>query len=352
MQTVWDLETPVVTVDLGTVEHNIRRMQDYCDTHQVKLRPHIKTHKSPLIAKMQLEAGAHGITCQKLGEAELFAEAGFDDIFIPYNLLGGKKLARLMALSRNTRIKVAADSTQVVQGIAEAAHAAGLEIPVMVECDTGAHRTGVGSPQEALELGQTMDSLPGTRFAGLMVFPTNVTTCPPFLEEALSLFQGAGIPVETVSGGGTPQAWDTHKVPQITEHRPGTYIYNDRNTVESGAMGYDECAMRIRFTVVSRPEDRCILDGGSKSLAMDPLRGGKSEYGYLVEYPDAAIFQLSEEHANVDLSRCAKKPAIGEIVTVIPNHTCVVNNLHHQIVGIRGEQVETIWPVAARDRSQ
>lgn len=361
---VEDLETPVVTIDLGVMETNISKMQAYCDRHGIRFRPHIKTHKTPEIAALQRAAGARGITCQKLGEAEIFADAGFDDIFIPYNLIGGAKLKRLMALERKVRangdalqqaragkVSVAVDSVAVAGGIAETAQGAGREIPLLIECDTGAGRTGVQTPAEALELAQWIDRAPGVRFAGLMTFPTLPESTPAFLAEALSLLAASGLEAETVSGGGTPQTWTAHTIPQLNEHRAGTYVFNDANTLAAGTATIDECAMRVLMTVVSRPtENRAILDGGSKTLSADRLLWKDPSYGVIVEYPRAVLYAYSEEHANADLSSCAEKPSVGERVTVIPNHCCTVSNLHDQLLGVREGQVVKTWNVAARGR--
>ncbi|MEE8435083.1 MAG: alanine racemase [bacterium] len=354
-----DLETPVVTIDLGMMKANISKMQAYCDRHGIRFRPHIKTHKTPEIALLQREAGACGITCQKLGEAEIFAEAGFDDIFIPYNLIGATKLKRLMALDQRVRangndagkVSVAVDSVAVARGIAETAKSAGLEFPLLIECDTGAGRTGVQTPAAALELAQWIDRSPGARFAGLMTFPTLPASTPAFLAEALSLLAASGLEAETVSGGGTPQTWTAHTIPQLNEHRAGTYVFNDANTLAAGTATLDECAMRVLMTVVSRPtESRAILDGGSKTLSADRLLWKDPSYGVIVEYPNAIIHAYSEEHANVDLSSCAQRPSVGERVTVIPNHCCTVSNLHDQLLGVRDGKVEITWNVLARGR--
>lgn len=349
MTRVEDLETPVVTVDLDIMQANIRKMQAYCNAHGLRFRPHVKTHKIPAIGHLQLEAGAQGITCQKLGEAEVFAEAGFDDIFIPYNLLGAAKLARLTALARRCTVSVAVDSAPVAEGISEAASTAGVTVPLVIECDTGAGRTGVQTPAEAVALAQRIEGLPAVRFEGLMTFPTNLERTPPFLAEALEGLAASGLHAAVVSGGGTPQTWRVHEIPQITEHRAGTYVYNDANTVAAGTASLDECAMRVLMTVVSRPTaERAILDGGSKTLSADRLLRREDSYGTILEYPDATIYAYSEEHANVGLSRCTRKPAIGERVTVIPNHCCVVSNLHDEIVAVRGGEVEHTWRVQAR----
>ena len=359
MTSIEDLETPVVTIDLAVMEANIRKLQDYCDRHDIRFRPHIKTHKIPEIAELQRAAGARGITCQKLGEAEIFADAGFDDIFIPYNLVGAVKLKRLMALEQQVRangkdagkVSVAVDSVAVARGIAEAAESAGLELPLLIECDTGAGRTGVQTPAAAVELAQWIDRAPGLRFAGLMTFPTLPATTPAFLAEALSLLAASGLEAETVSGGGTPQTWATHTIPQLNEHRAGTYVFNDAKTLAAGTATEDECAMRVLMTVVSRPTGtRAILDGGSKTLSADRLLWKDPSYGTIVEYPEAVLYAYSEEHANVDLSSCPQKPSVGDRLTVIPNHCCTVSNLHDQLLGVREGRVEVTWDVQARGR--
>ncbi len=350
---VTDLETPAVTVDLDVLERNLKKMQSYCTDHGLSFRPHVKTHKIPAIARMQLEAGAHGITCQKLSEAEVFADAGCDDIFVPYNIVGAAKLARLVALARRIHVSVAADSAVTAQGIADAAAQAGLEVPVLIECDTGGQRAGVQTPEEALELARSLSRLRGVRFEGLMTFPTDPAKTPAFLQEALALLRRAGLEARVVSGGGTPQTWTAHQVPQLTEHRAGTYVYNDHNTLAARTCAPEEVAMHVQATVVSRPTpQRAILDSGSKTLSSDlhrdPARGGGRSYGWLPEFPQAVIGALSEEHAVVDLSACGAQPQVGDRVAVVPNHCCVVSNLHDHIYGVRAGLVERVWPVAAR----
>jgi D-serine deaminase-like pyridoxal phosphate-dependent protein len=341
-----ELDTPVAVVDLDRLETNIAGLQRYLAEHGIANRPHIKTHKIPQIAHMQLAAGAAGITCQKIGEAEVMADAGIEDIFIPYNILGAAKLERLAALARRARLSVTADSEAVVRALSAAMAAAGLELTVLVECDTGLGRCGVQSPQEASALAALIADAPGLRFGGLMTYPTGAAT-GPFMSEAIAQIRARGLEVERVSGGGTPGMWRAHEHPEVTEHRAGTYVYGDRYIMASGAMALDQCALTVIATVVSRPTgDRAILDSGSKTLSSDLL--GLQGYGMLVEYPEARITGLSEEHGTVDLSACARRPEVGERVTVIPNHCCVVSNLFDEIVGVRGGQVEVVWPVAAR----
>lgn len=341
-----ELETPVPVVDIDRMKANIARLQAYLDEHKIANRPHIKTHKIPAIAKMQMDAGAIGITCQKVSEAEVFANAGFDDIFLPYNIIGESKLKRLMALAARINISVTADSAFTARGLSKAAMLAGLTLTVLVECDTGAGRCGVQSPQEAAELARLIGSLSNLHFGGLMTYPSN-EQLDDFVRETRSLLKDDHLPIERVSGGGTPTMWEAHTHPELTEHRAGIYVYGDRLTLRSGAVTLDTCALKMITTVVSRPtQDRGILDAGSKTLSTD--LHGLEGYGYICEYPEAKIYALTEEHGHVDFSACTRKPEIGERVSVIPNHCCVVTNLFDEFVGVRSDQVEVTWQIAAR----
>jgi len=340
------LDTPVAVVDLDRLEANIARLQRYLDKHNIANRPHIKTHKIPEIAHMQIEAGAVGITCQKIGEAEVMAQAGVKDIFIPYNIIGPAKLERLMRLARRVSLSVTVDSEYTLRGLSGAAGPAGLELSVLVEFDTGLNRCGVQTAQEAADLAQLIAQSPGLRFGGLMTYPSNENT-GPFVRQVKNLLKPAGLALERVSGGGTPTMWQAHTHPEVTEYRAGMYIYGDCYTLKSGAMSAEDCSFKVITTVVSRPTaGRGILDGGSKTFSSDRL--GLEGFGLILEYPEAIIYGQSEEHGHVDFSNCSRKPAIGERVTVIPNHCCVVSNLLNQVVGVRRGQVEVIWPVAAR----
>lgn len=344
------LETPVAVVDLDRLAANITRFQVYLDTHGILNRPHIKTHKIPAIAHMQLAAGAVGITCQKLGEAEVMADAGIQDIFLPYNIVGEAKLARLVQLARRCTLSVTADSAVTVWGLDTAMRRAGLVLPVLVEFDSGAKRCGVQSPEEAAQLARLIAGSTGLRFGGLMTYPSSVRAAE-FAQATTTLLAAAGIATERVSGGGTPQMWQAHSFAGITEHRAGMYLFGDRYTINSGALTLEECAFTVHVTVVSRPTaERGIIDGGSKTFSSDLL--GQDGYGLILEYPEARISGLSEEHGTVDFTACARRPAIGERLTVVANHCCPVVNLFNQLVGVRSGVVEVTWPVAARGMLQ
>jgi D-serine deaminase-like pyridoxal phosphate-dependent protein len=338
---IQELDTPVVVVDLEKIEVNINKLQAYLEEHGIANRPHIKTHKIPEIAHMQMRAGAVGITCQKLGEAEIMSQSGIRDILITYNIVGKPKLDRLARLANRNDISIAVDSEYTIKGIGEACESQKVQTGILIEFESGRNRCGVQTPEEAADLARFIVSQPALDFRGLMTYPTTEKT-GPFVQETVYILEKDGIPVKIVSGGGTPQMYQAHTVKEVTEHRAGTYVYGDRKTIESGAMTIDEIAMHIITTVVSRPTpDRGILDGGSKTFSSDLL--GLDGHGYILEYPEARIYGQSEEHGHVDFSRCASRPRIGERVTVIPNHTCVVSNLFNEVVGVRNEQVEIIW---------
>lgn len=349
-QPLSEVITPMPVIDEARLAGNIARAQDYLSRHGIAMRPHIKTHKIPAIARQQLDAGAVGINCQKVTEAEAFADAGFDDILITYNILGAARLARLAALqARVARLTVVADSETTVDGLA-AQFGADRPLSVMVECDTGAGRCGVQTPQQAAALAARITAAPGLRFAGLMTYPSigGAEAVEAFLQSAIALLAAQGIDCPIRSNGGSPDLFKAHLVPSATEHRAGTYVYNDRSMVRAGECRREDLAMHVLATVVSRPTPtRAVLDSGSKALTSDLL--GFADHGEIEELPGARIVSLSEEHAVVDLSDCpAPPPEIGTCLRVVPNHTCVVTNLFDRVVFHRDGIVTRVEPVAAR----
>jgi D-serine deaminase-like pyridoxal phosphate-dependent protein len=343
--------TPAAVIDMDRVERNIARVQAACDAAGVANRPHIKTHKSPVLAKLQVEAGARGITCQKLGEAEVMADAGIDDILISYNLLGDKKMARLGALRSRIDVTVAADNAIVVADLTKAAAAAGRALPVVVECDTGRKRAGVETPTEAIELAHVISTSPGLHFAGFMLYPTESgwPEAQRFYDEALAGVRALGLDPAIVSTGGSPNLKNLGQLRGATEHRPGTYIYNDRMQMAAGVATLDDCALHIYSTVVSRAApERGILDAGSKTLTADS--GGLDGFGLILEHPEAKIARFAEEHGFLDLSRSNTRPNIGDVVRIVPNHVCVVVNMLDEVVMVRGDEIVGVLPVAARGK--
>jgi D-serine deaminase-like pyridoxal phosphate-dependent protein len=346
-----EADTPALLVDLDRVERNIQRMQDACDRRGLAFRPHIKTHKLPQIAHMQLRAGAVGIACQKLGEAEVMADAGVSDIMLTFPIIGSSKAARLARLAQRVDLSTVADSRVGLDGLSAALAQHGAHAGVLVECDTGFGRTGVQSAEEAAELAELAASLPGLRFAGLMTYPTQAQTAE-WIARACAVLAERGLRVDRVSGGGTPTAYDELEGGQVTELRAGTYVYGDRSCVANGTVPLDSCAALVRATVVSRPTaGRAILDAGSKALTSDGAIGADvTGFGFVLEHPQAEIYGLSEEHGHVDVSRCEQPPQIGDVVSILPNHACVTTNLYDSVLVHRsGEQV-AVWPVAARGR--
>lgn len=349
---VASLDTPAVVIDAAKVEANLQRAQVYADEHGLKLRPHIKTHKMPHLALRQLELGAVGITCQKLGEAEVMADAGIADIFLPYNIIGAAKLARLAALKRRVRLAVTADNAVVVAGYAATFGDASAPLAVLVECDTGMGRCGVTTPEAARDLARLIADAPGLRFEGLMTFPAThrAGEARAFLEKAIALLRADGLSPLVVSSGGTPDLYAAGGDADIVnEYRPGTYVFSDRFQVEKGLGTYDDCALTVLATVVSRPSDaRVVIDAGSKALTSDLL--GLEGYGYLPAYPAARIVSLSEEHGVIDFTASPDRPEIGERVHVIPNHVCPVVNLFDCVYFVRADGALELVRVAARGR--
>ncbi len=351
MTSILELDTPAVLIDIDRVEANLRRAQDYADSHGLKLRPHIKTHKLPRFAKRAMDLGAVGITVQKLGEAEVMADAGIREIFLPYNIIGAAKLARLKALHDRIHITVTADSPETVEGLSRTFAGSPTPLTVLVECDTGMGRCGVQTPAAALALAEKITNSPGLAFGGLMTYPAagQVEANSAWLAAAKIALSAGGLPPSVVSNGGTPDLWRAHEVTAATEHRPGTYIYMDRFQVAKGVGTTEDCALTVLATVVSRPtEDRAIIDAGSKALTSDTL--GMTGFGLIEAYPEAVIVGLSEEHGTIDLTNCASKPKIGDKLRIIPNHACVVSNLFDRVTLIRKDAVVETVKVDARGR--
>jgi D-serine deaminase-like pyridoxal phosphate-dependent protein len=346
---ILDLDTPAIAVDRTKMMANLKRAQAFADRIGVALRPHIKTHKIPELARLQVELGATGITCQKLGEAEVMADAGLTNILIPYNLIGNAKLDRLAALARRVDLIVSADNAETVHGYATRFGDPGRPLPVLIECDTGGGRCGVQSPEAIVELARRIDAASGLDFAGIFTYPARgrVGLVEEWLAQARERAEQAGLPLRIVSNGGSPDFYHVDAVRSATEHRPGTYIYSDRMQVSFGHGTLEDCALTVVATVVSRPTpDRAILDAGSKALAADTC--ALPGHGHIVEYPEAVITTLNEEHGIVDVSRCVARPRIGDKVRIVPNHVCVVSNLFDEINLTEGGQMVGTLKVGAR----
>jgi D-serine deaminase-like pyridoxal phosphate-dependent protein len=336
-----DVTTPAAVVDLDRLESNLTRWQEHCDQVGLSNRPHVKTHKCVEVALRQVELGARGVTCQTLHEAEVMVDAGVDDVLVPYNVVGGRKLEQLARLLGRATVSVTADDHVLLAGLARAASDAGRELSVLADCDTGLGRTGVSSPENAAELAAAIAHTPGLRFGGLLTFPS-----PPgaraFLEAASALIRRRGLPVSTVSAGGTPAMWHSGELrPVVTEYRVGTYAFNDRNTVASGAATLDEVALTVSATVISRRDGRAIIDAGSKTVSSERADDG---FGLVLEAPDSMLVRLDEEHGYVELAS-GDDLQLGQQVRVVPNHVCLAVNLTDELVAVRGGEIEDRWRV-------
>ena len=360
-----DLETPTLVVDAEVMQNNIQALSRYTRQHRLSLRPHTKTHKIPELARLQVAFGAAGLTVAKSGEAQVMAEAGLDDILVHYPVFGKAKLERLAQLALRRRLTMAIDSLVTAQAISEAASAARSTIGVLVEFDVGMRRCGVATPEHVRLLAQAVQSLPGLKFRGVSLYPGHIWLPPaeqaPALQavseklsEVLSTLSAAGMACEVVSGGSTPTALQSHLVPGLTEIRPGTYIFNDRNTMDVGACTLAQCALTVHVTVVSNAVGgRAIVDGGSKTFSGDRLlSGSKSNFGYVVDHPSIQFFAMSEEHGHLDVSESPYQPKIGDRLAIVPNHVCACVNMHQQIYYQQNGLVEGCWAVAARGRVQ
>lgn len=343
---MYELDTPALVVDLDVLEGNIRSMAAHCARLGIALRVHTKTHKVPEIAQMQLAAGSQGITCQKLGEAEVMAAAGIDNILIPYNIVGEPKVKRLAALAAERRIIVAVDSLDTATGISEGLRRAGCTVEVLIELDTGGKRCGVQSPEAALELGRRVAELPGLALKGVMTYPSR-PEAKPFMQRTVALFAEAGLPCEIISGGGTGH--EAYSVELgCTETRSGSYVYEGMTRVSKFEdLDPQRCALRVLTTVVSVPtRDRVIIDGGQKTFEAYP----PVPYGLIIEHPAARIYAMSVEHGHVDVSACDHRFRVGEKLSVIPRHQGKVTNMHDEMYGVRNGEVVLRWEVKGRGK--
>ena len=358
-----ELETPAPVVDLDRLARNLDRAASYAREHRLALRPHIKTHKSPFLAREQLERGAVGLTCATPFEAEIMSEVT-DDILLAYPTVGAARARRVADLPDRVRLTVALDSGVAVDDLETAARAAGRPISVYVELDLGMHRVGLPVVADAIALARRINDARPLRFGGIAFYPGHIResvdsqdakleALRDSLGDALAQFERANLHPDAVSGGSTPTMWRTHEVPGVTEFRPGTYIFNDRTTAEIGACEWEDCALTVLATVVSTAvPGQAVIDAGSKALGREPLRGTVSDdgFGALLEHPEVIVKGMSEEHGVLDLSKTSWRPRVGERVRVVPNHVCIVVHLNDVAFGVRGQRVENSWPIAARGR--
>lgn len=338
-----ELPTPSLVLDGPRVRRNIDRLAAYTKERGLKFRPHTKTHKSKFIGGLQIASGAIGLTVAKAGEAEQMTEVA-DDVLMAYPAVDAARGRRLATLARTKTVRIAAENPVGVEMLAAVANEAGSTLGVLVELEVGMGRTGTATPADALKLAQLISTKRGLRLDGILCypgqiwnpmkdFPTPLAAVSAKLRETIDLWRANGLEAKIVSGGTTPTVFHSHLVKEYTEIRPGTYVFNDMNTFRGGYCALEDCAARIIATVISDTvKNQIVLDGGTKTFTSDvciPARD--SGNGYIVEYPDAKIFALSEEHGQTDVSKCEKRPRVGERVSVIPNHICPCINLQDSI---------------------
>jgi D-serine deaminase-like pyridoxal phosphate-dependent protein len=357
---ILELDTPALTVDLDVLDRNLKGMADYARAHDLRLRPHTKTHKAPWIAKEQLRLGAVGLTVAKPTEAEVMLEAEPSDLLVAYPTLGAEKMARLKRVAERTALSVSLDSLEAAEALSEA----GVKAKVLVEFDAGLGRVGVDVAQLP-GLVEKIARLPHIEFDGLAFYPGHIkaggaeadekiAALSALVEEAVHLVTRVGLPPRVVSGGSTPSWPQSHLVRGMNEIRPGTYVFNDRNTIMSGICGLEDCAAVMVVTVVStaRP-GQILIDGGSKTFSSDRLNGDTGvSHGLVLDAPEAHFHKMNEEHGFVDVSKCGRSFRVGEKLRVLMNHVCVAMNLAERVHGHRGGVVEKSWEVAGRGKLQ
>ena len=364
-----DLDTPSVLVDLDVLERNIAEIADLARAAGVALRPHIKTHKTPEIARMQLDAGAIGVTCAKLGEAEALADAGLTDFFIAHPLVTAQKARRLAELARRPGVEVSTivDSPEGIAALSAVFAHEPMLLDVLIKVDTGLARVGVAPGEPTVALARQVAAAPGLRFAGVCAHEGySYGQSDPATRDAVTRagvellvatardLAAAGLRAERVSVGSTPGAKAAIGVPGVTEVRPGNYAFYDAMQVGLGVVPVERCALTVLVTVVSHAaRDRAVADGGSKTFTSDKgVHGmaGASSHGIILGKEDVTLHALSEEHGWLRLDPNGSDVAIGEQLRVIPIHSCPVANLAEELVVVRGDEVVARWGVAAAGR--
>lgn len=355
-----ELDTPALLIDLDKMESNIQTMADYFKTVNAVLRPHVKTHKTPLLAHKQIAAGAIGVTCAKLGEAEAIIHAGIRDVLIANQVVGSQKIARLVNLAKRSEIMVAVDNPHNVTDISAAAVAKDATVRILIEVNTGMNRCGVEPGQPTLELARHVLRAPNLKFEGLMGYEGHIVAKPHYAErntaarQAVQLLVDAkhyleenGVAVPIMSGGGTGTFSITGSIPEMTEVQAGSYIFMDATYRNVEGVGeHFACALTVLATVVSRPApERIIVDTGLKVLA--------KEFGIPqpVGSEGLEMAGLSEEHGKLNADASVSLTP-GDKLEILPTHCCTTVNLHDRYYGIRDGIVESVWDIAARGKAQ
>ena len=353
------VETPAGVADLDKIRANLLRIVTYCRKHGVSWRPHVKTHKCTRLARLQLEAGAQGLTVATPREAEVMSMV-CDDILLAYPIIGDSKLDRVMSIPKQVQLTVGLDSQTALGVVSSAALKAGRTVRVLVEMDLGMGRVGLETKEEVVQLAKHIKELKSVEYAGILFYPGHIrkpqekqdaeieslATRLRVLYEILDL---EGLSPEVVSGGSTPTLWRSHEIPGLTEIRSGTAIFFDGESVAIGVANSDDIAYTVLSTVVSTSIlGRAVIDAGSKSLAKE-VRGSDGGFGVLLDHPEVVLRAISEEHGVLDISMSDWCPKVGDRVRVLPNHVCVSVNLQDELLVLVDGALES-WPLEARGR--
>jgi D-serine deaminase-like pyridoxal phosphate-dependent protein len=359
-----NIPTPALVIDGAAVRRNIERLAGYAAHVGLEVRPHTKTHKLRSLARMQLDAGAIGLTAAKVSEAAAISDAE-QDVLLAYPPIGPERARRLAELARDRTVRAVVDSMTGIEMISEAASSQKTTVGLLVELDVGMGRMGVPTPEATLPLAQAIDCAPHVHLDGIMVYPGHIwekveqqeaplAAVNELLAETIALWAKQGLAATIVSGGSTPTAYQSHVVMHLTEIRPGTYVFNDMNTVHGGFCTMEDCAARVHATVISDAVlGQVVIDAGSKTLSSDRcLPAMESGFGRIVELDGARITRLSEEHGQVDVRECPSPPRVGERLTVIPNHICPCLNLQESVWWVESNERPRQFPVDARGKIQ
>lgn len=376
-----ELATPCLLVEISTLQRNLARAATVASEAGVVLRPHIKTHKCPELARRQHEAGATGFTVATLAEAAALLESGFDDIFLAYPVVEAKRCRELFDLLRSgppaaaavappavepsaARISVVIDHPDQARFLDEAACRAGLTVPVRLEVDCGHHRCGLPPGPALVDLARTIDCLPGLFLEGVFTHAGHAygATSPEALAAigrqegeavvtAARMLREAGLPAPIVSVGSTPTMAVSPLVPGVTEMRPGNYVFHDAMQVALGVCGWEDCALTVLSTVIGVYSDRVVIDAGSKAVGLDRGAHGLNQlsgFGRFLDRPDWVLARLSEEHGVVELPAGPGHVRPGDRVRFVPNHACAAVNLHSVLNVVDGERISGTWAIRAR----
>lgn len=352
-----EIDTPALVIDLDIMEANIAKMASYFAGRKSNIRPHFKTHKCPNIAHKQLQAGAAGITCAKVEEAEALVNGGvLRNILIANQIVAKPKIAKLMGLNRHAEVMVCVDDPQNVADLSDAAQVFGVELGVLVEVNVGMNRCGVDTATEALELAKKVERAKGLKFMGLQGYEGHVVMVPDFDErkaavhrdmqrllDAREMIEKAGLRVSVVDGAGTGTYNITGEIPGVDEIQAGSYLFVDANYLK--VLKDFQPSLTVLTTVMRRPYNgRAVTDSGMKAVSNDQAMPQP------LDLEGVKVKRLAEEHALLELENPRRDLKLGDKIDLIPGHVCTTVNLHDRYYGVRNGKVEVIWPVTGRGK--